>query len=66
MASIADGQHAGEGLTFVLNVTPVIDALHLSHSLDVDALRVSVIPADELPENADITVGRVSLYREGF
>jgi tyrosinase len=65
-ASIKDGQHAGEGLTFILDVTPVIDALHLSHSLDVDSLRVSVIPADELPEKADITIGRISLYREGF
>jgi tyrosinase len=66
MASAKDGKHAGEGLTFVLNITPVIDALHLSHSLDVDSLHVSVIPADELPDEADITVGRISLYREGL
>jgi tyrosinase len=65
-ASMKDGKHAGEGLSFVLDATPVIDALHLSHSLDVDSLRVSVIPADELPKEADITVGRISLFREGF
>jgi tyrosinase len=65
-ASKKDGQHAGEGLTFILDVTPVIDSLHLSHALDVESLNVSVIPADELPEKADITVGRISLYREGF
>lgn len=61
-----DGKHAGEGLSFVLDATPAIDALHLSNSLDVDSLRVSVIPADELPAKADITVGRISLFREGF
>src|SRR5256714_6115338 len=37
-ASAQDGKDAGEGLTCVLNITPLIDALHLSHSLDVDSL----------------------------
>ena len=65
-ASMKDGQHAGEGLTFILDATPVIDQLHLKNEFDVESLQVSVIPADPLPENADITVGRISIYREGF
>lgn len=65
-ASMKDGQHAGEGLTFVLDMTPVIDELHLKNELDVESLDVSVIPSGPLPEKADITVGRISVYREGF
>lgn len=65
-ASMKDGQHAGEGLTFILDMTPVIDELHLKNELDVESLGVSVIPSGPLPEKVDITVGRISIYREGF
>jgi tyrosinase len=65
-ASMKDGKHAGEGLTFILDATPVIDELHLKEELDVESLDVSVIPSGPLPEKADITVGRISVYREGF
>jgi tyrosinase len=65
-ASMKDGPHAGEGLTFILDVTPVIDELHLKNEFDVESLDVSVIPSGPLPEEADITVGRISVYREGF
>lgn len=65
-ASMKDGQHAGEGLTFILDMTPAIDELHLKNELDVESLGISVIPSGPLPEKADITVGRISVYREGF
>jgi tyrosinase len=65
-ASMKDGKHAGEGLTFILDVTPIIDQLHLKNELDVESLGISVIPSGPLPEKVDITVGRISVYREGF
>ena len=43
-ATMADGQHAGQGLTFVLEITKIIDDLHLSDALDVDALDVRIVP----------------------
>lgn len=65
-ASAKDGQHGGEGLTFVLDVTPFIDQLHLGKALDVDSLRVNVVPDRPLPDKTEITVGRISLYRQEF
>jgi tyrosinase len=63
-ASVKDGGHGGEGLTFLLDVTPIIDELHLAKTLDVGSLRVSIVPSRALSTKADITVGRISLYRQ--
>jgi tyrosinase len=64
-ASAADGKHAGEGLSFVLDITKIIDTLHLNSALDVDSLKVTIIPHQSVPDQAQITVGRVSIYRQG-
>lgn len=64
-ASLADAGHGGQGLNFVLEITEAFDALHLDDSLDVDALQVRIVPQEPAPEQADITVGRVSIYRQG-
>jgi tyrosinase len=63
-ASVKDGDHGGEGLTFLLDVTRIIDSLHLAKTLDVASLRVSLVPSRALSAKADITVGRISLYRQ--
>lgn len=60
-ASAPDGQHAGTGLNFVLDVTGIADALHIGSGAD---LRVTIVPDREVPDGAAITVGRVSLYRQ--
>jgi tyrosinase len=64
-ATLKDGQHAGEGLNFILDITHIADALHLENALDTDALQVRIVPHQPVPEQAEITVGRVSIYREG-
>jgi tyrosinase len=64
-ASSADGKHAGEGLSFVLDITKIIDTLHLNNALDVDSLKVTIVPHHSVPDQAQITVGRVSIYRQG-
>ena len=33
-----DGQHGGEGLTFVLDISNIIDNLFLDNALDLDSL----------------------------
>ena len=64
-ASLKDGKHGGQGLNFVLEITKIIDTLHLKNALDVDSLRVRIVPHQAVPDQAQITVGRVSIYRQG-
>jgi tyrosinase len=64
-ASVKDGQHGGAGLTFVLDITDIVDNLFLDNGLDTNALDVRIMPHDSVPEGEDITVGRVSVYRRG-
>lgn len=64
-ASRRDGAHAGEGLNFVFEISDVIDALHMANALDVAALDIRLVPHQEIPEQAEVTVGRVSVYRQG-
>jgi tyrosinase len=63
-ASQRDGAHGGAGLTFELDVTNIIDKLHLENNLEVDSLDVKIIPNHAVPDGEPITVGRVSLQRE--
>lgn len=64
-ASQKDSKHGGKGMTYMLDITPIVDRLHLSHALDVDSLHVRIVPDKPLPERSPITIGRISLYREG-
>ena len=64
-ATMAEGPHAGQGLTFVLEITKIIDDLHLSNALDVDALDVRIVPVRPVADEAQVTVGRVSIFRQG-
>jgi len=64
-ASLKDGKHAGGGLNFVLEISKIVDALHLNHALDADSLQVRIVPHARIPDQADVTVGRVSIYRMG-
>lgn len=64
-ASLKDGKHGGEGLTFVLDITDIIDKLFLDNALDVDSLDVRIVPDHAVQDRTEITVGRVSVYRQG-
>lgn len=63
-ASLKDGEHGGAGLNFVMDITDIIDNLFLDNALDVDSLDVRVVPNQSVAESADITIGRVSVYRQ--
>ena len=65
-ASEPDGKHGGEGLNFVLDITKIADSLHLNNALDVNSLQVRIVPHRAVPDKAEITVGRVSIYRDGI
>ncbi len=64
-ASLADGSHAGQGLNFVLDITDIVDRLHLEKALDTDTLTVRIVPHRPIPDQAEITIGRISVYRQG-
>jgi tyrosinase len=64
-ASLKDGKHGGEGLNFVLEITKIVDELHLNNALGVDSIQVRVVPHQALPDQAQITIGRISIYRQG-
>jgi tyrosinase len=64
-ASVVDSKHGGQGLNFVLDITKIIDTLQMNKALDVDSLEVTIVPHQPVPAQAEITVGRVSVYRQG-
>ena len=64
-ATMADDEHAGDGLTFVLEITDVIDSLHLAGALNAGQLQVRLVPRRPVPEAAQVSIGRISIFRQG-
>ena len=64
-ASLKDGPHGGKGLTFILDITNIIDSLFLNSNFDLDSLDVRIVPNQAVADSADITVGRITAYRQG-
>jgi tyrosinase len=62
-ASRPDGDHAGQGLTFVLDITDVVHRLEGDDAFDVDQLPVRLVPIHPVRAGTEITVGRISIYR---
>jgi tyrosinase len=63
-ASAMDGPHAGDGLTLVVEITHVIDTLHLRGALNVNELHVSLVPLKPVPDKTPISVGHISIFRQ--
>ncbi|MFD2719553.1 tyrosinase family protein [Hymenobacter monticola] len=66
LASLADGKHGGEGLTFTLNITPIVDQLHLTNNFTASELSVRLVPNKPLAPGKEVQVGRISVYRQAF
>jgi tyrosinase len=64
-ASLKEGEHGGAGLTYVFDITDIMDNLFLANAVDVDSLDVRIEPNTAVPAFAQLTVGRVSVYRQG-
>lgn len=62
-ASEQDGHHGGSGLTFVLDITDIIDAMHLENALDIDTLDISIETDYAIPTDNNISVERIGVYR---
>jgi tyrosinase len=63
-ASDKTKKHGGKGINYTLDITKVIDELHLSNSFNLDTLNVSLVPNSYVPDSKPITVGRISIYRQ--
>jgi tyrosinase len=64
-ATQPDGEHAGNGLTLVLEITHVIDALHAAGDFERRALHVRLVPVRPVAAADQVRIGRVSLFRQG-
>jgi tyrosinase len=64
-ASRPDDEQAGQGLNFVFDITRIVDQLHTAGSFDVDDLPVRVVPVRDLPDEAQVSIGRISIFRQG-
>lgn len=64
LASDLDGSHAGNGITHVLEITDIVDRLHLDGELGVEELDVVLIPVGSISEAAAVEIGNISLYRQ--
>ena len=63
-ATDKNGHHGGSGLTFTIDITDIIDDLHLSDDLDVDDLDVKIHPNRAIKDDNKMTIGRLSIHRE--
>lgn len=64
-ASDPDGDHAGQGLTYVFDITRIADELHAENGLDVDDLPVRIVPNHPVADDEQLTIGRISIFRQG-
>lgn len=60
--SAGDAAHGGSGLTFVLEVTDLVQRLQQEGSWNETDLDVDFIPLRPVPQGTDIKIGRVSVY----
>ena len=64
-ASFDSGEHGGQGLNFALDISKVVDKLHLENKLDNDSLEVTIVPNKVVADRDQITIGSVSIFRKG-
>lgn len=64
LASDTAGKHGGNGITHVIEVTEILDRLHLSGELSAAEIAVDLVPVHDVPESAQVEIGNISIYRQ--
>lgn len=64
-ASKKDSKHGASGLTIRLDITKIVDQLHMDNHLDLNSLDVLIQPVNVVAEGNELTIDRVSVYRKG-
>lgn len=62
-ASAKDNPHGGSGLSFKFNITNIIDDLHLGHNINIGTLKIQIKTKYPIPNDDEITVDRIGIYR---
>lgn len=65
IASSQTGAHGGSGLSFTLDITNIVDRIYADKAFNTGSIAVTIIPHRPLPDESDIMIGRVSVYRRG-
>jgi tyrosinase len=61
-SSIPDVHQSGSGTHYVLHITELLNKLRARPDWNEGELRVTLVPRGDLPQDASVTIGRVSLY----
>ena len=62
LASAADNENGGQGLTFILDTTRIVIALVAANSLENGEILVRMVPNRELADAPDIVIERVVIF----
>ncbi|KVE38588.1 tyrosinase family protein [Burkholderia sp. BDU5] len=62
--AVGEEGHAGDGLTFVVEISHMIDALHLAGALPLSKLDVRLVALTPVAEESQVSIGRISVYRQ--
>lgn len=62
-ASMKDNPHGNSGLSFKMNITHIIDDLHLEGNIDIASLDVQIKAKHDLAGSNGITIDRIGIYR---
>jgi len=65
IASKTDGKHGGAGLTIRLDISEIIDQLHINNAIEANSLDVLIQPVGPVSEEDPLTIDRISIYRNG-
>ncbi|MBW8287153.1 tyrosinase family protein [Chromobacterium subtsugae] len=63
-ASQEEDGHAGEGNSYSIDISGIIDSLHLAGSLS-DKVRVTLVSRYPIPEDVGLSIERIGIYRQG-
>jgi tyrosinase len=64
IASNKNGPHGGAGLTIRLDISKIVDQLHLNNAIESNSLDVLIQPSGPVAKGGECTVDRVSVYRK--
>lgn len=63
VASRQNGPHAGAGLGYTLDITDLAQRLSDAGDFDLDHLRVTLVPGEQISDDKPITVERISVLK---
>ena len=63
VASKPDGRHAGNGLGYTLDITDLAKRLEQAGNFDVNHLRVTLVPGEQITDDKPVTVDKISVLK---